>query len=287
MKLYYFRDAGGLKNFGDDLNAWLWPQLIPDLLDEDEGVTLVGIGTLLNETIHQRLSHTCRRVIVFSSGVGYGSATPSVDKRWKIYCLRGPLSAKALGVPEGLALTDGAILVRCSHSASATRQYRFSYMPHALHAQAAAGGWETLCREIGFGYVDARWPVEEVLNAISRAEVLVTEAMHGAIVADALRIPWIAVRSTSKILAFKWRDWCMSVDVAYQPKDLYPLWKAPQGTERSRLVRYWAKTKVIQAQLLQIRATSRPCLSRLSRTEELTERLKERLERLKRDASFA
>jgi succinoglycan biosynthesis protein ExoV len=287
VKLHYFRDAGGLRNFGDDLNEWLWPQLIPDLLDDDEGVTLVGIGTLLNETIHQHLSPTCRRVVVFSSGVGYGSSTPSVDERWMIYCLRGPLSARALGVPERLALTDGAMLVRCRYSGLASKKHRFSYMPHALHAQAAAGGWETLCHEIGFGYVDARWPVEDVLNVISSTEVLVTEAMHGAIVADALRIPWIAAYSTNRILAFKWQDWCMSVGVAYQPKSIHPLWEPPRGSGRAGLVRYWAKRKAIQAQLLRIGITARPSLSRISRTEELTERLEERLEQVRKDAALA
>lgn len=27
MKLYYYRDD--VFNFGDDLNAWLWPKLLP------------------------------------------------------------------------------------------------------------------------------------------------------------------------------------------------------------------------------------------------------------------
>ena len=44
MKLHYFRSRHG--NFGDDLNGWIWPELLPGLWDEGEdGVTFVGIST--------------------------------------------------------------------------------------------------------------------------------------------------------------------------------------------------------------------------------------------------
>ena len=49
MKLFYYQDPGG--NFGDDLNAWLWPRLIPELLDGDEGSLFVGIGSILDRRI--------------------------------------------------------------------------------------------------------------------------------------------------------------------------------------------------------------------------------------------
>jgi hypothetical protein len=40
MKLYYYQDSKGVKNFGDDLNPWLWSKLIPDVLDDDEKIYL-------------------------------------------------------------------------------------------------------------------------------------------------------------------------------------------------------------------------------------------------------
>jgi succinoglycan biosynthesis protein ExoV len=287
MKLHYFKDASGLRNFGDDLNEWLWPRLIPDLLDDDDGVTLVGIGTLLNEAIHQHLPPTCRRVVVFSSGVGYGHTTPRVDDTWKIYCLRGPLSARALGVPDDLAVTDGAALLRRICPPATTKTHRFSFMPHAVHAQAAAGAWENLCRDIGLGYVDPRWPVEEVLAAISGTEVLLAEAMHGAIVADALRVPWIAVHSTDRILSFKWQDWCLSVGVSYRPKRILPLWAAPGYGQHAGLVRHWAKRKVLAAQLSTIARTTSPTLSSISRIEQLSDSLQDRLLQMRRDVAAA
>jgi len=35
--------------------------------------------------------------------------------------------------------------------------------------------------------------------------------MHAAIVADALRVPWISVTTTPEFLAFKWADWAASL----------------------------------------------------------------------------
>jgi len=51
---------------------------------------------------------------------------------------------------------------------------------------------------------------------------VVTEAMHGAIVADTLRIPWVPVVCSPAILPFKWSDWTRSVELAYRPRLLPP-----------------------------------------------------------------
>ena len=46
MKLAYFRDPK--RNFGDDLNPWLWDQLLPGLIDDvDDDRFLIGMGTIL------------------------------------------------------------------------------------------------------------------------------------------------------------------------------------------------------------------------------------------------
>jgi succinoglycan biosynthesis protein ExoV len=46
--------------------------------------------------------------------------------------------------------------------------------------------------------------------------------MHGAIIADYFRTPWIPVKISRKILDFKWHDWCESIDVQYEPVLLQP-----------------------------------------------------------------
>src|SRR5919202_7036568 len=103
MKLYYSH----CKNFGDALNPWLWPQLLPRMLGQDDELLLVGIGTLLNDKVPANAVK-----IVFGSGVGYGNSLPHLDERWRIYCVRGPVSAMRLGIDPALAITDGAALLR-------------------------------------------------------------------------------------------------------------------------------------------------------------------------------
>src|SRR5215210_6848355 len=98
MKLYYARLKGG--NFGDDLNRWLWERLVPGLLDSDGSVLFVGIGSILNSLLDND-----KVKVIFGSGAGYGAA-PRIDHRWKIYFVRGPLTAEALGIDRKLAITD-------------------------------------------------------------------------------------------------------------------------------------------------------------------------------------
>ena len=98
MKLYYYRT--GVRNFGDDLNNWLWPKLIPELLDPIDGYLLIGIGTILNRRIPES-----PQKVVFGAGVGYGER-PVLDDSWTVYCVRGPLTAAALELSPDLAITD-------------------------------------------------------------------------------------------------------------------------------------------------------------------------------------
>ncbi|GEA25926.1 exopolysaccharide glucosyl ketal-pyruvate-transferase [Microcystis aeruginosa NIES-4325] len=213
MKLRYYKLPKGERNFGDELNPWLWEKLIPGILDEDASVAFVGIGSLINNGLPQKTRYA-RKIVIFGTGVGYGKGVPKIDESYTIYCVRGLLSAQALGISEKLAITDGAVLIRQVFSNQSPKKYRFSYMPHY---ELAGKGWETVCQKLGFGYIDPRWSVEQVLSSISETEILLAEAMHGAIIADALRVPWLPITTNSSILAFKWQDWCSSIGVEYQP----------------------------------------------------------------------
>jgi len=66
--------------------------------------------------------------------------------------------------------------------------------------------------------------VEEVLNQIMQSEIVIAEAMHGAIVADTLRVPWIPSKAYNTINDFKWRDWAQSLSLPYHPVPLKSLY---------------------------------------------------------------
>ncbi|MDY7012899.1 MAG: polysaccharide pyruvyl transferase family protein [Cyanobacteriota bacterium] len=301
MKLFYYRRSDGVENFGDLLNSWLFPKLLTGFFDEDETVTFIGFGTLLNHRLPCRISRS-QKLIIFSTGAGYEKPLTAIPDSWKIYCVRGPLSARKLGISEEYAVTDGGILVRRFFQPTGRKVSSFSFMPHINHACAAGDSWETICRQIGFQYIDPRWSVERVLESISQTEVLLTEAMHGAIVADALRVPWLSIITRPKILQFKWHDWCLSVGLKYRPYYLPPLLDSyPRYARgfRSSLssFQHWGNalkqngfqslnvlkddpSQYLAQQLLDIARTARPQLSSDEQIEQLSERLENRLYQL-------
>lgn len=272
LKLFYFRSADGVPNFGDELNPWLWRLMLGDAIDESGDTLFTGIGTVLNDRLPP-----ARHTWVFGSGVGFGTGTPAVDHSWTFYCVRGPQSARALGLPASAAITDPALLIaELVEGPSPQPAHAFSFMPHYRNASAR---WASVCSALGFGYIDPRHDRDTVLAGLRQTRVLISEAMHGAIVADALGIPWIAVRTGGAgTLELKWRDWCESLALQHRPKAMVPLYEASRSAGRARL-----KSALAAAQLFGIAKTTAPQLSAERVRAERLEQLHERLECVRKD----
>ncbi len=213
MKLHYFRSKHG--NFGDDLNSWIWPELLPGLWDDGtDGITFIGIGTILNRLVPEN-----RLKVVLGSGVGYAPLPPDLhDGSWNILAVRGPLSARAAGLPQDTAITDGAILLSVLPGLAKPPEQRtggVAFVPHVSSAEA--GGWEEICDRLGFTYIDPRWDFRKVFALIGNASLVLSDAMHGAIVADTFRVPFVPLVSSREISSFKWMDWTLSMELPYRP----------------------------------------------------------------------
>jgi succinoglycan biosynthesis protein ExoV len=117
-------------------------------------------------------------------------------------------------------------------------------------------------------------------------------------VADALRVPWVAVQTTPWLLPFKWLDWCMSIGVDYQAAPMTGLEGLPahqqirniRGVRGSRTAireswRYWIYQAQARLQLQRIAQRSRPTLSNATHLEQLTQQMEESLEQLKADVA--
>jgi len=270
MRLFYYRGRNGVANFGDELNPYLWSRLLPDL-DRRGGPdwVFVGIGTLLNDRLPP-----ASRTIVFGAGVGYGARIPTPDPTWRVHFVRGPRSAAALGLPSDAALTDPAILVATVWRERPAPRTSCAFMPHWENAN----GWiEGLCQDEGIDYIDPRWPVEKVLRSIVETRVLLAEAMHGAIVADALRVPWVPVRSASGVLSFKWLDWCDSIGSPYAPQTTLSL-QEPSRERRLASTRTWVKAALLRRQLGRISRTGKRCLSSERTWQRLQAAVQQKLE---------
>lgn len=203
MRLYYYRDPLG--NFGDDLNPWIWERVFPGAFRaEDSDDLFIGIGTILDSRVP-----AAPRKTVMGSGTGY-HPPPTLDERWRIHFVRGPLTAAALGLEPTAAITDPAILLAHFFPES-TGAGKAMFMPH--HRSVPFLDWPVLCAAAGLEYMDPTRPVEDIMAAFSRASLVVAEAMHGAIVADAVRVPWIPVQIFPGFNEFKWRDWFQSMGV--------------------------------------------------------------------------
>lgn len=227
MKIYYYQREDHQPNFGDELNAWLWPKFLTNTFDQDSDFLFVGIGTLLNHRLPKRIK-SAKSVIIMGTGAGYERPLRQIPGHWQIYCVRGPLSAKQLTLPPSKAISDGGLLVNRVFPQSQSHPFAVSFIPHIHHANYAAEAWQTACQATGIHYIDPRWPVEQILTDISQSRLLLAEAMHGAISADALRIPWIPIVTSSRILYFKWQDWCQSMHLTYQPQFVPTLRHYPQ-----------------------------------------------------------
>ena len=285
-------------NFGDDLNDWLWPLLAPELCEAGNPNIFLGIGTIISTSIPAD-----KIKVVFGSGIGT-QRPPDVSQGWHFYAVRGPLTAARLGLPEKLALTDPAILVRSLVPNSPAKKHRSAFMPH--YQSFGEADWVRLCADVGIHLIDPRAPVETILAEIQSTDLLLTEAMHGAIVADALRVPWIPVRLYGHFLDFKWKDWTQSMHLPLQVRDVPPIFErklmSPAGAAQTfkkslatmRLGKSkWRKLplrattssqkKRSLEMLRQLAANETPHLSSDRSSRELEERLLVRLAALRTD----
>lgn len=216
VKLFYFKAKEG--NVGDDLNAWLWPKLLSNILDDDQEHLLIGIGTLLNHKIPVAKKYT-----VLTSGIGYGSYPNLKHGEWCFVGLRGPLSQKILGIEGGVSLLDGAYLLPRYLPQKQNATCKIGYIPHVdsmIH-----GLWQEVADVAGIKLIDPRWPVEKFVEEICTCEQIVTEAMHGAILSDAYGIPWQPTKAHSHFNEFKWNDWAGSLGMSLHINTIQPTWK--------------------------------------------------------------
>lgn len=215
MKVIYYQSPDG--NFGDDLNAVLWREVLAPACFEADDAVLLGIGSIFRDDFLSTGATRCKRVFVLGSGAGTGPLPrrwPNAE--WSILAVRGPLTANVIGVP-GASITDSAALLATAPALWPTTPKRndIVFMPHYNSVQYSR--WPEICADLGMTFIDAHAPVEATIEQIGRARLVITEAMHGAIVADTLRVPWVPVICSPAILPFKWVDWTESLDLDFRP----------------------------------------------------------------------
>ncbi|MGD0735532.1 MAG: polysaccharide pyruvyl transferase family protein [Terracidiphilus sp.] len=214
LKICWYADDE-ISNFGDDLNRWLWRRLPGFPAEVDDGTLLLGIGTVIG----LGFVPFAKKYVVLSSGIGYEAPPLGFGgPKWQILSVRGPLTAAVLNLPAEKAITDGAVLLRllaeCQPLPESQRN-GIAFMPH--YESLPDGNWRQVCAAAGFDFLDPLADSEETVQRIRNAKLVVADAMHAAIVADTLRVPWIPVVLSPRTNTFKWLDWTLSLRLPYCP----------------------------------------------------------------------
>ena len=243
MKLHYFISKRG--NFGDDLNSWIWDNLIPGWQEWDHDVTLLGVGTLINDRAFAEHGH--KRILTLGTGVGYGDdiVQSSIPSRWDFASVRGRRSARQLGLDETRGLVDPAVLVADFPEFQDLRKSKFPvFIPH--HVSVARHNWAKVCDKYGVKYVSPELNSGEVIKEIASAPLVIAESMHAAIIADSFRVPWIPIRINPKFNADKWIDVFESLGLDVDIPYLFPqVEQLANRYAQPRLRRYQRRIRVV------------------------------------------
>lgn len=203
MKLRYYH--GRVPNFGDDLNAILWPALMPSFFNDDDTEIFVGIGTIIGFPCGSP-----RKINVLSSGAGNDPPSRWASSDVKYWCVRGPLSAQMLGLTDQDGIADGAILSPLVSSFPSQRGVSNGVLVIPHWETLDFPGWDVVSRQTGFELLDPRGRPADVIAKIANARLVLTESLHGAIMADVYGVPWAAFATSGNFLAAKWVDWRLS-----------------------------------------------------------------------------
>ena len=215
MNLYYHRTAGG--NVGDDFNLVLWPRLLPDMERIDAADWLLGVGTIID----RRVFALAGRKIVMGSGYRRESRAPEFGSDVEFRAVRGHLSAEALGLPASAAVCDPGFVVASWPEVAAARDGGVGLVPHVYSEEGS--GIAAAAAAAGLEVISPRLPVHEFLRRLGGCARVYCESLHGAIFADALRVPWARVAISAHyyegrgVSEFKWRDAFSVLDMPVKP----------------------------------------------------------------------
>lgn len=219
MELIYYKADKG--NLGDDLNIWLWPKFFRNN-DTEDNISFFGIGSILFNDFPLLNKIKDKRKIVFGTGVRFSNSTMKFDDTWDIKFLRGPISSLITN-NKYKYITDSAYAIRLTDDykkyINTPKKYEVSLLPYFKSLRYI--DWEKICEKMNFNYISPECDrgIEFTLSEIAASKFLITEAMHGAILADALRVPWHRfIFSTIEtegqaVSEFKWLDWTSSIDL--------------------------------------------------------------------------
>ena len=216
MKLYSWQSPNG--NIGDDLNLVIMPKIFGSgFFDEDERQILFGIGSVLAPD-RAKIVHKAQTVVLFGSGARHGgSAWMYQSGNWDIAFVRGPRTANA--VFDCQWISDPAVLTPSCFNPIPRIPGRIGFVPYFRTDPEIA---QKIAEDLGLHLISPSLSPKIFCAELTSCEHIISEALHGAILADAYRIPWIGVLGGSIVNEgltgpFKWSDWQASLGLKAPP----------------------------------------------------------------------
>ena len=204
MRIHWFRGNewdGSTGNFGD----WLTPYFLHKLTGvkiewtRASDAEMFGCGSII-ETIPVGFNG-----IIFTTGMMAETTERRDLAGAQILALRGPLTAERIGVTAPL----GDLGLLCSlFKPTEPKRYDVGWIPHYVHHADQHPGYK----------IDIRGGIEHVLREASKCERIVSNSLHGIILADALGIENKWIRS-GRVLGkgFKFRDYAAALGEDIKP----------------------------------------------------------------------
>lgn len=253
--LYYCRS----QNFGDALNPLIFERVlgVPVRYAKKRRAELCGIGSILDglmvsPSIVNRLTRACLPPIhVFSSGFTFPSQKPGACplRKMVVHAVRGRQTRRQLidlGVlaeEQPVAYGDAAVFAPLLLARDVPKKYFCGIIPHVAEQDCAEVG--ALAEAVRHSVViDFGRPPLEVLEQMASCEVIVSSAMHGLIVADALGIPNIWMKVSDRIAGGRYKfddyysayaDYTKEPVAVYDVARAFPLCSCPDAAMREAL----------------------------------------------------
>lgn len=216
MKIWWSASCVG--NVGDDLNPYMWPKLFgPGFFDEQDSSLFLGVGSVLS--VYSDFAKAKVKKTVFGVGARSSWTMPKIDSTWDIRFVRGPKTATLIG--GGVkSISDPAIMLPHALPAhdNVKDQKRASVVGFVPYFRTPDFAVEKICAALNWKLVSPHLEPEAFISKLTSCDFIVAEAMHGAILADSYRVPWIGVRIFNELFEgptsrFKWSDWLQSLDL--------------------------------------------------------------------------
>lgn len=221
-------------NIGDFINQIIFDEIL-NLPHHDNEVVL-GIGTILG--LKKPKANTIYHV--FGSGIScdqidtYGKFDNSKIDQYVFHGVRGPITANSVSHhhPPFISGDFAYLLPSKIQPTQDLKSEKVGFIPHK-DSLKFYDHWGPLLAKCNLHFISPLLSPQKFVDEIHKCERVMCEAMHGAILCDAYRIPWLPVFTYHGISKSKWNDWLRSmkhenISFHYIRGPRNPQWKTEQ-----------------------------------------------------------